>query len=319
MRESSLLLGAVSRRDARMFALSLTFASAAAIADGSAGPVGEYGGRWVGGTEIRLLDPSVPAIRRIDRTTLSAKVQPLTGADAPLDPYGLALPGDGTIWVLADKGRLAFRFSEATGERVEKRRLPEPCQGVATFWNHTGFLAVRLRASERMLLRAENGAFRPFSPLVSRSAAGLPEQLIANLLRCGSGTRREVPCWFAAGAAEVFLVGRNGDVRAIPVPSYAAPSPARGVSREPGVAFTYPVRDAFLLDGDALWVLSNQDGNRTPLEEGARRGRHVSLVRSGRPERAIALAAEARAILDATEHALVLLFVDGSIRRVVSR
>lgn len=319
MRESGLLLGAVGVLDARMFALSLTIASATAIADGSAGPVGDYGGRSIGGNEIRLLDPTVPAIHRIDRTTLSTKVQSLSGADARMDPYGLSLPGDGTIWVLADKGRFVFRFSEATGERVEKRRLPEPCQGITTLWSHAGFLAIRLRAGERMLLTAENGALRPFSPLVSRSAAGLPEQLIANLVRCGSGTPGEVPCWFAAGEPEVLLVDRSGGVRTIRVPSFASPSPARGTSREPGVAFTYPVRDAFLLDGGALWVLSNQDGDRTPLEEGARRGRHVSLVRRGRPEKTVALAAEARAILDATEHALVLLFSDGSIRRVFSR
>lgn len=305
--------------DARIFALSVTLASATAIADGSAGPVGDYGGRWVGGSEIRLLDPTIPGIRRIDRATLSHRIQRLSGADAPLDPYGFALPGDGTIWVLADKGRFVFRFSEATGERVEKRRLPEPAQGVATFWSHAGFLAVRLRAGERILLRAENGAFRPFSPLVSRSAAGLTEQLIANLARCGSGTSREVPCWFAAGESEVLLVNRKGDVRAVRVPSFASPSPALPASREPGVAFTYPVRDAFLLDGGALWVLSNQDGDRTPLEEGARRGRHVSLVVDGRPEKTVALAEEARAILDATPRSLVLLLADGSIRRVEYR
>lgn len=304
--------------EARTLALALNIVSATAITDGPAGTVGEYGGRWIGGNEIRLLDPATPAIHRIDGETLSSRVQPLTGADAPLDPYGLALPGDGTIWALADKGRFVVRFSERTGALVEKRSLPEPCQGIATFWNNVGFLAVRLRPGERMLLRAENGAFRPFSPLVSRPAAGLPGQLIANLVRCGSGTSREVPCWFAAGDPDVFLIARSGETRSIRVPSFASPSPARGASREPGVAFTYPLRDAFLLDGDALWVLSNQDGDRIPLEEGARRGRHISLVRRGRPERTLSLPSEARAILAATDRAIVLLFVDGSIRRVAS-
>jgi hypothetical protein len=246
-------------------------------------------------------------------------VQSLTGADVPLDPYGLALPGDGTIWVLADKGRFVFRFSEATGERVEKRRIPEPCQGLATFWNQVGFFAVRLRPGERMLLRPENGAFRPFSPLVSRSGSGLADQLIVNLVRCGSGSRREIPCWFAAGEPEILLVARNGQVRPVPVPSFASPSPAREASREPGVAFTYPVRDVFLMEGEAMWILSNQDGDRTPLEDGARRGRHVSLVRGGNPARTVSLEDEARAILDATERSLVLLFADGSIRRVVAK
>jgi hypothetical protein len=290
--------------------------SALAIAGGPAGPVGDYGGRWVGAKEIRLLDVSVPALYRIDRATLATTVQSLSGADAPIDPYGIALPGDGTVWALADKGRFVFRFSEATGERVEKRRLPEPCQGIATFWSHAGLFAVRLRPNERMLLRAENGALRPFSSLTSRSAPGLPEHLIANLLKCGSGTRAAIPCWFVAGDPEIFLVDRMGVLRPVAVPSFARPSPARVVSREPGVAFTYPIRDAFLIDGHAIWTLTNQEGDRTPLEDGARRGRHVTLVRSGRPERTLELPEEARAILDASERGLVILFANGSIRRV---
>ncbi|HEY6064541.1 MAG TPA: hypothetical protein VIY96_00200 [Thermoanaerobaculia bacterium] len=290
--------------------------SALAIAGGPAGPVGEYGGRWVGVREIRLLDASLPALHRIDRATLATTVQPLSGADAPLDPYGIALPGDGTVWTLADKGRFVFRFSESTGERVEKRRLPEPCQGIATFWNHVGLFAVRLRPNERMLLRAENGGLRPFSPLSSRSAANLPEQLIANLLRCGSGTKTAIPCWFVAGDPEVFLVDRAGAIRRIAVSSFALPSPLRGVLREPGIAFTYPIRDAFLIDGDAMWTLTNQEGDRTPLEDGARRGRHVTLVRGARSERTIELPAEGRAILDASERSLVVLFADGAVRRI---
>jgi hypothetical protein len=319
VRERSVLLDAVRARLIRTLALFLAVVFTTAIADGSAGPVGEFGGRWVGGGEIRVLDPSVPAILRIDRATLSTRVQLLSGADAPLDPYGLALPGDGTVWVLADRGRLVFRFSEATGERVEKRRLAQPCQGVATFWSRAGFFAVRLRPNEPMLLRPENGALRPFSPIVSRSAPGLPELLIANLVKCGTGTRGAIPCWFVAGESEVLLLDRIGTIRPVAVPSFATPSPARGISRDPGVAFTYPIRDAFLLEGDALWALSNQDGDRTPLEEGARRGRHVTLLRGGRFERTVELPSEGRAILDAGESNLVLLFADGSVGRVLAR
>lgn len=289
------------------------------IADGPSRPVGDFGGRWVGAREIRLLDARVPALHRIDRATLATTLQPLTGADLALDPYGIALPGDGTVWVLAGKGRFVFRFSEATGERVEKRRLPEPCQGIATLWNHAGFFAVRLRPSERLLLRSVNGAFFPFSSLVSRPARGVTELLIANLIRCGSGTKRAVPCWFTAGDPEVFLLDRTGALRALAVPSFAAPSRARGEGRDPGTAFTFPVRDVFLLEGDALWVLANQEGNRTPLEEGALRSRHAVLLRSGRPDRVVALRAEARAILDATEQNLVLLFADGAVGRVAAR
>jgi hypothetical protein len=291
----------------------------AASADGPPGPVGEYGGRSIGENEIRILDVSPPALRRIDRRTLSSTIQLFSNADSPVDPYGLALPADGTVWLLADKGRYLFRFSETTGERIEKRRLPGPCQGIATFWNHAGFVAVRLRPNERLLLRAENGALRPFSRLVSRSAAGLPEHLIANLLKCGSGTKSAIPCWFLAGAPEILLLDPSGRIRTVEVPSLALPSRIRQRSHDPATAFTYPVRDALLVDEDRMWVLTNQEGDRTPLEDGAIRGRHVALVRAGNSERVIPLEREARAILDASEQSLVLLFADGSVGRVSFR
>jgi hypothetical protein len=303
---------------ARIFVTSLfaVLTVSAAIADGPPGPVGEYGGRSIGENEILILEVSPPALRRVDRRTLSSTVRLFSDVDSPVDPYGFALPADGTVWVLADKGRYLFRFSETTGERIEKRRLSEPCQGIATFWNHAGFVAVRLRPNERLLLRAENGALRPFSRLVSRSAARLPEHLIANLLKCGSGTKSAIPCWFLAGAPEILLLDPSGGIRTVEVPSLALPSRMRQGSHDPGTAFTYPVRDALLLDGDRMWVLTNQEGDRTPLEDGAMRGRHVAFVRAGNSERVIPLDREARAILDASERSVVLLFADGSVGRV---
>jgi hypothetical protein len=292
---------------------------ATGIADGPSRPVGDFGGRWVGEREIRVFDASVPAVHRIDRATLATTVQPLTGADSSLDPYGIALPGDGTVWVLGDRGRLVYRFSEATGERVEKRRLPEPTQGVLTLWRHAGFFAVRLRSGEPLLLRAMDGGLRPFSPLASRSASDVTELLIANLIRCGSGTRRALPCWFTAGEPEVFLLDRGGALRRVSVPSFATPRAESRPKSDPGAAFTFPVRDAFLLESGALWVLSNQEGDRTPLEEGSLRGRHASLVRPARPHRVVLIPSEARAILDATEQSLVVLLADGVVARVAAR
>ena len=302
-----------------LLALSVTLLSALPLAGGSSGPVGEYGGHWVGGDEIRVLDASAPSvIRRIHRATLATTIQPLNGADVPLDPYGLALPGDGTIWVLADRGRFVFRFSEATGERVEKRRMPEPCQAITTLWNRAGLFAIRLRAEERLLLREVDGRFRPFSSLVSRAADNPTEQLIANLVKCGTGSGSELPCWFVAGEPRVLILDRRGSVRPIAVPSFARQSgtPAETV---PGAGFTYPVRDAFLVDRDSIWVLGNQEGDRTPLEDGAIRGRHVSLVRHGRAEKTVSLPREARAILDAASDGLVILFANGEIERIAAR
>ena len=285
------------------------------LADGSQRPVGEYGGRSITPTEIRVLDASVPAIVRIDRTTLAASLLSLAGADAPVDPYGFAEPGDGTVWVLGGRGRFVHRFSAATGELVDTRSLADPGQGSATLWDRVGIFAVRIGSGERLVLRQQNGAFVPFSPLVSRPAPEITSRLIRNLLRSGSGTSKEIPLWYTAGPAEVFLLGRTGGTRSIRVPAFAAPPGPGEPDPEPGAQFTYPVRDAFLRD-DGLWILSNQEGARTPLEPGATRGRHAVFLRAGRPDRVVRLDREARALLDAGSRGLVVLFADGVVARV---
>ncbi|HEX9304603.1 MAG TPA: hypothetical protein VGA31_09170 [Thermoanaerobaculia bacterium] len=294
----------------------MSAASLPLLADGPLRPVGDYGGRSITATEIRILDVSVPAILRIDRTSQRSSVMSLSGAHVPLDPYGFAEPGDGTFWVLGGRGRFVFRFSEKTGELVSTRSLSDPGQGIATLWDRVGIAAVRIQLGERLLLRLENGAFVPFSSFLSRPAPDITARLIRNLLRLGSGTSKEIPLWYTAGPADVFLLGRGGRTRSIPVPTFATPPP-RSAARdsEPGAAFTYPVRDAFLRD-DGLWILSNQEGSRSPLESGASRARHAVLLRTGRPNRVVLLDREARALLDTDPHGLVVLFADGVVSRV---
>ncbi|HEY3172350.1 MAG TPA: hypothetical protein VGK86_07220 [Thermoanaerobaculia bacterium] len=293
----------------------MSAASLPLTADGPHRPVGDYGGRSVTATEIRILDVSIPAILRIDRITLRPSSLPLSGADIPLDPYGFAQPGDGTLWILGGRGRFVSRFSEKTGGLVETRSLSDPGQGIATLWDRVGIVAVRIRPGERLLLRQENGGFLPFSALLSRPAPEITVQLIRNLLRCGSGTANAIPLWYTAGPAEVFLLERNGRTRKVRVPTFATPSESSEPNPEPGAAYTFPVRDAFL-EKDRLWILSNQEGDRTPLQSGALRGRHAVLLRAGRPKRVVALDREARALLDADERSVVVLFADGAVSRV---
>ncbi len=293
----------------------MSAASLPLLADGPLRPVGDYGGRSITATEIRILDVSVPAILRIDRTSLRSSISPLSGADVPLDPYGFAQPGDGTFWVLGGRGRFVFRFSEKTGELVQTRSLSDPGQGIAALWDRVGIVAVRIRPGERLLLRLQDGAFVPFSSLRSRTAPDITARLIRNLLRSGSGTSSEIPLWYTAGPAEVFLLGRTGRTRSISVPTFAMPSQSSAQDSEPGAAFTYPVRDAFLRE-DGLWILSNQEGDRTPLESGASRARHAVLLRTGRPNRVVPLDREARALLDVDPRSLVVLFADGVVSRI---
>jgi len=301
-----------------ILSLALCVLPAASTADEPPRLVGEFGGRAVSGSYILVLDLAPRAIHLIDRRTLRVRTTPLARDGVRLDPYGIAAHGDGTLSVLADKGRVLSRFSATTGERIETRKLPEPSQGVTGLWNRLGVIAIRLRAGEPLVLEDGAEGFRPFSPIVSRSGANPAAQLIGNLLRCGSGTGDALPCWFLAGPPDVTLVHRDGSATHVAVPSFA-PARARAASRsDPGAGFVYPVRDAFLEPG-GLWILSNQEGDRTPLEDGAVRARHLAHVREGRVRRIVSLAREARAILDANPARLVILYSDRSIGTVAVR
>ncbi|HZI67071.1 MAG TPA: hypothetical protein VFF17_10950 [Thermoanaerobaculia bacterium] len=301
-----------------ILSLALCVLPAASTAGEPPRLVGEFGGRAVSGSDILVLDLAPPAIRLVDRRTLTVRTTPLSGGGGRLDPYGIAAHRDGTVSALADRGRTLVRLSAATGERLESRRLPEPGQGVTSFWDRLGLIAIRLRAGEPLLLEQAGERFRPFSTILSRSGATPAAHLIGNLLRCGSGTEGALPCWFLAGPPDVALVHRDGSVTRIRVPTFAPAVARKAAGWDPGAAFVYPVRDAFLEPG-GLWVLSNQEGDRTPLEEGAVRARHVAHVREGRTLQVIALDREGRAILDAGPGRLVMLYADRSIGAVSVR
>lgn len=308
----------MGRRNLVILALAIGTLPAASIADEPPRLVGDFGGRAVAGSYVIVLDLAPPAIRRIDRRTLRARTTPLFVGKARLDPYGIAVHGEGTVSALSDRGRLLVRFSATTGERLDTRRLLAPGQGVTGLWDRLGLVAIRLRDGEPLLLEDTAGGFRPFSSISSRSGANPTAHLIANLLRCGTGTGDSLPCWFLAGPPEVTLVHRDGGSTRVPVPSFAPATPRATAGADAGAAFAYPVRDAFLEPG-GLWVLSNQEGDRTPLEEGAVRGRHVAHVRDGRTRRIVELDREARAILDANGARLLMLYADRSIGTVAVR
>ena len=78
----------------------------------------------------------------------------------------------------------------------------------------------------------------------------------------------------------------------------------------------FPVRDVFLVDEDAMWVLTNQEGALTPVESGAVRARH--LFRVGSHAATIPLAREARAILLASRTQVTVLYADGFLETISS-
>jgi hypothetical protein len=108
----------------------------------------------------------------------------------------------------------------------------------------------------------------------------------------------------------------SGRERRTAVPSLAVED-ALSSSKALGSGFVFPIRDAFFVDEDALWVLTNQEGTLTPGESGAVRARH--LMRVGSHAATIPLVREGRAILLASRTQVTLLYADGTLETLSSQ
>ena len=240
-------------------------------------------------------------------------------ASAPLiDPYGLARPGDGSIRVLADKGRSVARFDERSGKLLGVDALPEPCAGIWSVGANVIVAPVRLRGGEPLLaLATRNGGFRPFTSLESRRGKNSAETVSLNMFECGFALAGALPCWWLNGEPEVLLIDEKEQVVRVPGASLVGPAgPPSGAARDFDAflqELRFPMRDVFLLSRQASWSLTNQEGSR-PLTDPARiRGRHLVLMEGGRVTKSIPLPKSGRAILGGDSRGVLVLYEDGSI------
>jgi hypothetical protein len=166
------------------------------------------------------------------------------------------------------------------------------------------------------LVRAGLGELHAFSTLTSRSGRTPVDNAIANLFLCGVGGEGRLTCWWCAGEAAVLVLDGSGRERRMAVPSLARED-ALSASKGLGSGFVFPVRDAFYVDENASWVLTNQEGALTPVESGAVRARH--LLRVGPDAATIALVKEGRAILQARRAQVTVLYADGTLETLSSQ
>jgi hypothetical protein len=290
-----------------------------------AGPVRLFGGKSQSGDVVFLLDlgdgregPARVMAFSWRRRAVVTNVE-LGKTPGLLDPYGLARPNDGTFWILADKGRSLARFDEATGKLVHWEALPEACSGIWNFGGRVIFAPMQFRGEEPLLAVEERGGFRPFTRLKARTGGRGLETIAVNLFECGFTQLSRFPCWWLNGASEVVLIDENEEVRVLPAPSLIHPR-LQSVRPKPGRSLEslltdlpYPIRDILLLQGDAFWLLTNQEGERPVTEADAARSRHVIRVEAGKVTKTVDLPRPARAILGADEGGLLLLYRDGSI------
>jgi hypothetical protein len=255
------------------------------------------------------LDPAGASILFFEGAELR-KVLRLGIGKIKIEPYGIALDADRRFHLLGNRGRVEVTIDREKGSVVNVTDLEVACLGI---WNAgPEILLAPLRADvgQSVLMRAGLRNLRAFGTLTSRSGRTPVDNAIANLFFCGGGEGARLTCWWGAGEAAVFVLGRSGTDRRMAVPSLATRD-ALSTWKGPGSGFVFPVRDAFFIDEDALWVLTNQEGSLTPVESGAVRSRHV--LRVGFKSATIPLVKEGRAILLASRNQVTVLYADGAL------
>jgi hypothetical protein len=280
-------------------------------------PVHHFGGRAVFGTSVFVLDlvPEGAAILSFEGAELHTVLRLATGK-LKIEPFGIARDVDRRFHVLANRGRVEVAVDPGNGSVVGVTDLEVICQGIWNVGPEIVLAPLRADAGQSVLARASMGRLHPFATLTSRSGGTPVDNAIANVFACGASEGARLPCWWAAGDAEIFVIDGSGRERRMPVPSLASRE-ADSRSKALGSGFVYPIRDAFFVNEDTLWVLTNQEGATTPFNPGGVRSRH--LWRSGSRSATIPLAREGRAILLGSLAQVTVLYADGTVETLSSK
>jgi hypothetical protein len=168
--------------------------------------------------------------------------------------WGLARLSSGALWTM--KGRRTLARVEADGTILEETPLTSPLFGIFAAGDRLVYQEAMFTAPSPALTIGAPGAprivwsgitTRRFDRLARASSAAL------NLISCGATRARERACWFADEAA-VFLVDDDGHTRRVELAGLTVVPPETLLTSDNPAR---PVRDAFVVNADELWVLSS--------------------------------------------------------------
>ena len=217
--------------------------------------------------------------------------------------WGLGCLSDGSLWTLASARTVArLGRNGHIQERIELR-VPR----VALFGTGERLLFQALPTAEGAPALATSPPRQPESVrawpgLIARAAGTREQQLTRNLLNCGLGFERWLPCWFPDDMR--FSLSDGSASRAIELPAL------RAAAVDP----TAPIWDIALSAANRFWLLA---GSRRRLD-GRRAARQLSWIVEG-AARTVSLEIDppARLIVAADESRCLLVTTQGSVMEVV--
>ena len=232
-------------------------------------------------------------------------VRRLEGLRANDRPWGLACLADGTLWSLAAP-RVLIRIG-AEGVVRERVELRFPRLAMFGWTDRLLFIDLPMLIAKPLLAAAiprAKGESMPWPRFVARATEARADLFARNLVNCGIGSGRRLPCWFADERRVTVSDGATANMV-----SFAALS-ARDV-----VAAT-PIWDLAMGGADTLWLLISSRGSAGAAVSG---GRLVKTDGRGTEIASLALVPPARMIVAATDTTCVLLTVDGRLMEVIGR
>jgi hypothetical protein len=218
-------------------------------------------------------------------------------------PWGLACLADGTLWSLATP-RVLIRIS-AEGVVRERVELRFPRVAMFGWGDRLLFIDLPMLIAKPLLATAiprARGESMPWPRFLGRAAEARADLIARNLVNCGIGNGRRLPCWFADERRVVVSDGASANTVSFDALSARDVAPAT------------PIWDLAMGGADTLWLLAGARGSAGGSVSGARLiktdGRGTELA-------TLALVPSARMIVAATDTTCVLLAVDGRLMEVI--
>lgn len=246
-----------------------------------------------------------PDLIVMTHSTRAIAVRPVKGLQSADKPWGLACLTDGSLWTLATS-RALVRLSPQ-GQARERLDLPAPRLVMFGWIDRLLFIQLPMPIARPLLATNPPRATStptPWPRFFARASESRIELLTHNLVNCGIGYGRRLPCWFADERRAIVSDGAE----ATPV------SFSELYARD--VATSAPIWDLAMGSAKTLWLLVGTGGTGGRAVTG---GRLVKADGAGNELTSLALAPAARTILMATDTTCLLLTVTGALLEVTSR
>lgn len=259
-------------------------------------------GRGVCGDTAWLLT-DWPHLISVSWTRPSVVVRAISSVKVSDQPWGLACLADASLWTLINARTLARLTPD--GVVRERVALPMPRLELFGWLDRVLFLPLPMPVRQPLLATSapRQTVSTPWPGFLGRDGPSRTTVLARNLVNCGVGHLRNLPCWFADERRATISDGtksRTVEFRAL---------------EEPDVDPEMPIWDIALAGGDTLWLLVNTKG-----QPGARRagGRLVKSDSRGHRHAELRMSSGARLILGASESRCLLLTVYGTLLEVLA-